>query len=372
MATSSARSSRTRSSPTPSSRARSARSRRSTSPRARPTRRRPRSRSATSCTAPRTTRRARPSGEIAADDPSWDAGQDRRRCRVRARSRPTRRCSTRSARTESDEASARGVTGTGGKLPGYITEDSGYVAGVQGRGPRPRPARRPDPRPVQDRLRLARRPGHVSPDRQGPDGRAQGGGRRRRRLRGPGSRQLRGGDAPAAAATSAGWPRASSTTQQEAAIFAAAGRRHHSDVIVIADDGTYLFKVLAEETRTPEGRQLEEIRSTAFGDWYQLKKDAVEIDPRRSHHRRSAELGPAAMLDALVTEARLRFGLDPADGPAGGRGGTAHRHADRGVASRPHRAGRDPAPARLARRRRRGRGRSPAATAARSPRAARP
>ena len=50
--------------------------------------------------------------------------------------------------------------------------------------------------------------------------------------------------------------------QQEAAIFAApiGGT---SDVVVVADDGTYLFKVLAEETRTPEGRQLEQIRSTA-------------------------------------------------------------------------------------------------------------
>jgi parvulin-like peptidyl-prolyl isomerase len=64
--------------------------------------------------------------------------------------------------------------------------------------------------------------------------------------------------------------------QQEAAIFAApiGGT---SDVIVVADDGTYLFKVLAEETRTPEGRQLEQIKSGAFGDWYQLKKDASTI-----------------------------------------------------------------------------------------------
>ena len=29
--------------------------------------------------------------------------------------------------------------------------------------------------------------------------------------------------------------------------------------------------------RTPEGRQLEEIRSRVFGDWYQPKKDAVTI-----------------------------------------------------------------------------------------------
>ena len=35
---------------------------------------------------------------------------------------------------------------------------------------------------------------------------------------------------------------------------------------------TYLFKVLAEETRTPEGRQLEEIKASAFSNWYTAKK----------------------------------------------------------------------------------------------------
>ena len=50
-----------------------------------------------------------------------------------------------------------------------------------------------------------------------------------------------------------------------------------SGVVTVEDDGLYLFKVLEEEVRTPEGRQLEELRSTAFSDWYGAKKDAVEI-----------------------------------------------------------------------------------------------
>jgi peptidyl-prolyl cis-trans isomerase C len=50
-----------------------------------------------------------------------------------------------------------------------------------------------------------------------------------------------------------------------------------SSVVTVADDGLYLFKVLAEEVRTPEGRQLETLRSTAFSDWYTAKKDAAEI-----------------------------------------------------------------------------------------------
>ena len=48
--------------------------------------------------------------------------------------------------------------------------------------------------------------------------------------------------------------------------------------MTVEGDGLYLYKVLAEEVRTPEGRQLEELRSTAFSDWYKAKKDAVVID----------------------------------------------------------------------------------------------
>jgi parvulin-like peptidyl-prolyl isomerase len=51
-----------------------------------------------------------------------------------------------------------------------------------------------------------------------------------------------------------------------------------SDIVNVAGDGTYLFKVIAEETRTPEGRQLEELTSTAFSRWYDAKKSAVVID----------------------------------------------------------------------------------------------
>lgn len=50
-----------------------------------------------------------------------------------------------------------------------------------------------------------------------------------------------------------------------------------SAVVTVENDGLYLFKVLKEEVRTPEGRQLEQLRSTAFSDWYNAKKDAVEV-----------------------------------------------------------------------------------------------
>jgi parvulin-like peptidyl-prolyl isomerase len=50
-----------------------------------------------------------------------------------------------------------------------------------------------------------------------------------------------------------------------------------SEVTNVPGDGTYLFKVLGEETRTPEGKQLEELTSTAFSKYYDAKKSAALI-----------------------------------------------------------------------------------------------
>lgn len=64
--------------------------------------------------------------------------------------------------------------------------------------------------------------------------------------------------------------------QLTAAIFAAPIGKT-SDVVAVVGDGTYLFKVTAEETRTPAGRQLEELTATAFSKWYDAKKAATTI-----------------------------------------------------------------------------------------------
>jgi parvulin-like peptidyl-prolyl isomerase len=50
-----------------------------------------------------------------------------------------------------------------------------------------------------------------------------------------------------------------------------------SDIVTIAGDGSYLFKVTAEETRTPEGRQLDQLKATAFTTYYDAKKKAAVI-----------------------------------------------------------------------------------------------
>ena len=60
------------------------------------------------------------------------------------------------------------------------------------------------------------------------------------------------------------------------AIFAAPVGKT-SEVTTVDGDGSYLFKVFAEETRTPAGRQLDQLSATAFSTWYNAKKAAATI-----------------------------------------------------------------------------------------------
>jgi parvulin-like peptidyl-prolyl isomerase len=51
-----------------------------------------------------------------------------------------------------------------------------------------------------------------------------------------------------------------------------------SDVIEVAGDGFYLFKVWEEAMRTPDGDQADQLRRTAFSNWYQEEKSTATID----------------------------------------------------------------------------------------------
>jgi parvulin-like peptidyl-prolyl isomerase len=50
-----------------------------------------------------------------------------------------------------------------------------------------------------------------------------------------------------------------------------------SDPIEIPNVGIFMFKVLGEETRTPDATQLKALQDRAFPNWYGEKKDAVKI-----------------------------------------------------------------------------------------------
>jgi parvulin-like peptidyl-prolyl isomerase len=62
----------------------------------------------------------------------------------------------------------------------------------------------------------------------------------------------------------------------ERSIFATA-IGHVSDVTDVTSDGTYLFWVLGEETRTPTQDQLNIFKSKGFTTWYTAKKGAADI-----------------------------------------------------------------------------------------------
>jgi parvulin-like peptidyl-prolyl isomerase len=50
-----------------------------------------------------------------------------------------------------------------------------------------------------------------------------------------------------------------------------------SDVTDVASDGTYLYWVLGEETRTPTADQLNVFKTNGFDTWYNAKKGAADI-----------------------------------------------------------------------------------------------
>ena len=52
----------------------------------------------------------------------------------------------------------------------------------------------------------------------------------------------------------------------------------NSDVIDVASDGTYLIRVLAEETQTPTPEQVKIFEDSGFSYWYTRQKEAATID----------------------------------------------------------------------------------------------
>jgi parvulin-like peptidyl-prolyl isomerase len=50
-----------------------------------------------------------------------------------------------------------------------------------------------------------------------------------------------------------------------------------SDVLTIPNEGTYLFKVLEEQVRTPDAKQIQSFKDSGFSNWYAQKKAAAKI-----------------------------------------------------------------------------------------------
>ena len=210
-------------------------------------------------------------GTIPPEDPSWaKAKADADAAYAKLQADPTQFDAI--ARAESDEDSAQGPTGTGGVLGAYVSADSSYVPTFS----QPILAARPKDDQILAPIKtdfgyhIVQVLSHA-PDLAKIKTQADGGADFAKLARdlSEGEEASRGGKL--------GWI-APGQLQKElgTAIFAAPVGKT-SDVVTIEDDGSYLFLITQEEERTPEGRQLEEIRARAFADWYQAKKDAVTV-----------------------------------------------------------------------------------------------
>ena len=213
-------------------------------------------------------------GEIPADDPSWTAAEaEAKATYAKLKADPTLFDAI--ARTDSDEDGALGVTGTGGKLPYFDASmtnvDKDFLAAILKPGLEPGQLLEPVKsaygwhviqvmyRPTDDAwLKGLKTKADAGADfaalaRDNSDAETAG----------------KGGDL--------GWVAKGQLQDKLSTAIFATPIGKTSDVVAVEGDGEYLFKVLAEQVRTPEGRQLEEIKASAFTNWYTLKKSAVVI-----------------------------------------------------------------------------------------------
>lgn len=178
------------------------------------------------------------------------------------------------ARAESDEGSAQGITGSGGKLP-YFDSASGIDEAFKAAIVAPGLKAGDLLKPVKSAFGW-----HVIQVMYAPPDLDRLNALKALVDKGTDFATLardNSEDPSAGAGGDLGWiAKGQLDTSLVDAIFAT-GIGRTSAVTTVDNDGLYLFKVLAEEVRTPEGRQLDQLRSTAFSNWYNPKKDAVEI-----------------------------------------------------------------------------------------------
>ncbi len=178
------------------------------------------------------------------------------------------------ARTESDEGSALGPTGSGGKLP-YFDKNSGIdeafktaiVAPGLKAGDLLEPVRSSFGWHIIQVMYLPLDLGRMNSLKTKADSGAD-------------FAVLARDDSEADSAGAGGdlgWIAKGQLDERLISAIFAAGIGGTTDPIGVVGDGLYLFKVLGEEVRTPDGRQLEVLRSSAFADWYQVRKAAAEI-----------------------------------------------------------------------------------------------
>ena len=209
------------------------------------------------------------------DDPAWDEAEEEARAAYDALVEDPTQFDT-LARTESDEQQARGTAGSGGKLGPFYGPDSGLPPEFEEAILEPgledgdvlEPVRSGDGwhvfqimyhPPVRAQLEKIQAQADAGEDfgqlaRDFSEGRSAG----------------TGGDI--------GWIARGQLDEASVDAIFAAPIGKTSEIVEVEGEGSYLYKVFEEEVRELEGRQLEDLRATAFSDWYQEKKAAVAID----------------------------------------------------------------------------------------------
>jgi len=178
------------------------------------------------------------------------------------------------ARTESNEGSARGATGTGGKLPYFdktSSIDAAFKAAILAPGVGPGSLLAP----IKSAFGW-----HVIQVMYKPTDLDQLKALKAKAVAGADFAALARDNSEAATAGQGGdlgWVANGQLDERLTAGIFGATLGQTSEILVLKGDGVYLFKIFAEETRTPVGRQLAQLRSTAFSTWYDLKKVAATI-----------------------------------------------------------------------------------------------
>ncbi len=209
-------------------------------------------------------------GEIPEDDPAWGQAElDAQAAYATLKADPEQFDAI--ARADSDEQSARGADGSGGRLSAYVTEDGGYVPSFADPILAAKPVDGQILPPIKTEFgyHIVQVLDHV-PTMESLKQRADGGEDFAQLARdfSEGAEATQGGDL--------GWIAPSQLDSRLVDAVFAAPVGKSSDVVLVADDGAYLYLVRAEAERTPAGRQADEIRLRAWSDWYDPKKaDAV-------------------------------------------------------------------------------------------------
>ena len=210
-------------------------------------------------------------GEVPAEDPAWaQAKTDADAAYAKLQQDPSQFDAI--ARAESDEGSAVGPTGSGGELDAYVSADGSYVESFSSPILAANATDGQILPPIQTEFGW-----HVvqilnhAPDLEAIKTEVDGGADIASFARdfSEGEEAGRGGDI--------GWVARPQVDARLAAAIFEAEIGKTSVIVKIPEDGDYLFLVTAEEERTPEGRQLQEIRARAFSDWYEPKKLGVPI-----------------------------------------------------------------------------------------------